>query len=182
MQEPRTATVLNTQADKLNPGDQVLLQNGQTSQVRRVRPHETSPSTHVYVDTDQGTTVVQRTKGFQLAPTNSRQQMLPGYGNPGGNSNQLPWHGSPAGNAGAGSGAPTCPNDGSRMLQRGTEFVCPKCGHTAGQGGASGANFTSAPRILNPRGASKSYSTVNNPQLSVVAKVASAMADKENNR
>lgn len=185
MHEPRVATILDTQAWKLNPGDQILLSNGQTSQVRRIRQHETSPNTHMYVDTDAGTAVVHRDKAFRLAPANTRQQMLPGYGTPGGNTNALPWHnhsGTTPGATSSPGAAPTCPNCGHKMVQRGSSFVCTNCGHTLSQSGTSGVNFSSAPRILDPRHSSKKYSTVNEPHLSVVAKVAAAMADKENNR
>lgn len=176
----RKATVLDTQAWKLNPGDQILLSNGQTTKVRRIRQHETSPSTHVYVDTDAGTTVAHREKNFRLAPANTRQQMMPGYGTPGGNSNSLPWQ-NPSTNAGSSASTQKCPNCGHVMVRRGSNFVCTNCGHTTSQAGGSGVNFSSVPRILDPRH-SKKYSTVNQSHLSVVATVAAAMADKENNR
>lgn len=180
MPEPHLATVLDTQAWKLNPGDQILLGNGQTSQVRRIRQHETSPTTHVYVDTDMGTAVVPREKGFRLAPANTRQQSLPGYGTPGGNSNTLPWMGNNGTTPASGGGK--CPHCGHTMVRRGNAFVCTNCGNTQAQEGAQGVNFTSMPRVLSPRRASNKYSTVNQPHLSVVATVAAAMADKEINR
>lgn len=130
VQVEKTATVLDTTADRLQPGDSVLGPTGQTLRVKRVRNHETSKN-HVYVDTDQGTTLAERGQSFKIAPHNTVQQEVPGFGIPGANSNSTPFgrdHGQGASNQ-VGSG--TCPNCGASgsMTRRGGTYVCSRCGY-----------------------------------------------------
>lgn len=132
VQVEKTATVLDTSADRLQPGDSVLGPTGQTLRVQRVRNHETSGQ-HVYMDTDQGTTVVPRNQRFQIAPHNTTQQEIPGFGIPGANSNSTPFgrdHGQGVSNQ-VGSGSGTCPNCGASgsMTRRGGAYVCSRCGY-----------------------------------------------------
>jgi len=146
------ATQFDTQADRLNPGDQIRTPTGQTVKVLRMRNHETSGN-HVYMDTDQGTSVVRRKSPVSIVPHNSQQQELPGYGTPGGNTNQLPMD---AGNVGpskqtpGGSNAPKnadCPVCGGKgtLHRQGQNYVCSKCGYRENFGAAGpgeGYNFT----------------------------------------
>ena len=157
----KIATQFDTQAWQLNPGDQIRNEIGQVMKVQRVRPHETSFN-HVYVDTYQGTTLARRGDSFTVAPHNSRQQSMPGYGNPGGNANYLPMdayqHNNslttavPAGHSphGGGGNALTCPSCGSHTLAlRGDHYLCSRCGNTMGVGSASGHQFGNQTSIIN---------------------------------
>lgn len=145
-----TATVLNTQVERLNKGDQIRTPTGQTSHVQKIRPHETD-STLMYLDTDMGTSTVKRGTDFQVVPRNSQQQELPDTGNPmGGNFFELPGAGKSPGGEGSGSAAPpsvcpNCGNTGTFHLQ-GSNFICAVCGFTSPAGGSPGnLMFTNQP-------------------------------------
>jgi len=154
----KTATVFDTQADRLNVGDQIRTPTGQTVKVLRMRNHETSPG-HVYMDTDQGTSVVRRKAPVQVVPFNSQQQELPGYGTPGGNTNQLPMdkgnvgpskRDQPGTNQAQSSNCPVCGGKGT-MARKGQGYVCSKCGYRENVGAAgpgSGFTFTDTPQRL----------------------------------
>lgn len=146
----RTATVLNTQVERLNKGDRVRNATGQTFEVKRIRPHETD-STLMYLDTDLGTSTVKRGTDFQVIPRNSQQQELPDTGNPmGGNFNVLPGAGRTPGGGGLSSGeiGSTCPNCGNTgtLHVQGGDFVCSVCGFTISSTGSPGdLTFTNQP-------------------------------------
>lgn len=147
----KTATVLNTQVERLNKGDQIRTPTGQTSEVKRLRPHETD-STLMYLDTDMGTSTVKRGTDFQVVPRNSQQQELPDIGNPmGGNSGELPGAGkTPGGGVGDTSSSPpgTCPNCGNvgTLHVQGSNYICSVCGFTVPAGGSPGnLMFTNQP-------------------------------------
>lgn len=148
------ATVLNTQVERLNKGDQVRTPTGQTMQVHQIRPHETD-STLMYLDTDQGTSTVKRGTDFQVVPANNQQQELPDIGNPmnTGNTGKLPMSGRTPGGPGAGETAqvsastpcPSCGNLGT-LHKHGDEYVCSVCGFAIAAGGSPGnLLFTNAP-------------------------------------
>lgn len=128
-----TATVLDTHAERLQPGDRVLGPTGQTLKVKRVRNHETSGD-HLYLDTDQGTSLVKRKDQFRLAPHNTTQQEVPGFGIPGANTNTNPFSRDHGQSNQVGSG--TCPNCGAQgsMARRGGSYVCSRCGYHEQQG------------------------------------------------
>ena len=119
---------------------------GQSSTVKGIRPHETD-STKMYLDTDQGTSVVNKGTGFQVVPRNSQQQELPDIGNPmnEGNSAQTPGggHGPGGPTTPAGPGAnihtqcPNCGNTGT-LRMHGGNYVCSVCGFTISAGGSPG--------------------------------------------
>jgi uncharacterized Zn finger protein (UPF0148 family) len=141
----RTATVLMTQIERANPGDQMRTPQGQTVHVKQVRRHETDP-TKVYVDTDLGTAIMSRGTDVNLVQ-GDRQQELPDSGNPTGNTGQLPGAGRTPTGEGTGVGAPhhaapTCPRDGTKMVLRNNTWVCPVDGTTA--------PTTSAPAGMQP--------------------------------
>jgi hypothetical protein len=123
----KTATVLMTQIERANPGDQMRTPQGQSVHVKKIRPHETD-NTKVYVDTDLGTAVMSRGTEVNLTQ-GERQQELPNSGNPSGNAGMLPGAGrTPTGEGDAGGGgyaAPRCPRDGTKMVQRGNTWICP---------------------------------------------------------
>lgn len=155
----KIATVLNTQIERLNKGDQIRTPTGQTSAVHGIRPHETD-SRLVYLDTDMGTSTVQKGTGFQVVPKNSQQQELPDIGNPmGGNSAQLPGAGRTPGGPGAGGNkqintaqtpCPNCGNTGTLHMQGGN-YVCSTCGFTVAAGGSPGGLlFTNQPHGFMP--------------------------------
>lgn len=139
----RTATILNTQVERLNKGDQVRTPTGQSSTVKGIRPHETD-ATKIYLDTDQGTSVVNKGVDFQIIPHNSQQQELPDIGNPmnSGNAAQVPGAGKGAGGPTTpGAGPPTvCPNCGNSntMRMHGGNYICSVCGFTISAGGSPG--------------------------------------------
>lgn len=154
----KIATVLNTQIERLNQGDQIRTPTGQTSEVKGLRPHETD-STLMYLDTDQGTSTVKRGTNFQVVPKNSQQQELPDIGNPmGGNSAQLPGGGHGPGGPGTPGGQPnvqasTCPNCGNSgtLHLQGSNYVCSVCGFTIAAGGSPGGLlFTNQPSGVMP--------------------------------
>lgn len=148
----KTATVLNTQIERLNTGDQIRTPTGQTAEVHKTRPHETDSSL-MYLDTDMGTSTVKRGTDFQVVPRNSQQQELPDTGNPmgGGNSAELPGAGrTPGGSpdasaAGQNSTCPNCGNSGTLHLQGGM-YVCSVCGFSVNAKGSPGnLMFTDQP-------------------------------------
>jgi hypothetical protein len=155
----RTATVLNTQVERLNKGDQVRTPTGQTMEVKGIRPHETD-ATKMYLDTDSGTSVVDRGLNFQVVPKNSQQQELPDIGNPmGGNSAQTPGAGhgpgGPAPTPGkspvANTPCPNCHTTGSLHLRSGN-YMCTVCGFTIAAGGTPGGlMFSNQPRGFTPQ-------------------------------
>jgi len=159
------ATVFDTTADRLNPGDHIRTPTGQTVKVKRMRNHETSGK-HVYMDTDQGTSVVERGAKVQIVPHNSQQQELPGYGTPGANTNKLPMDTgnvgpskqNPAGsNEAKSNSCPVCGSKGS-MHRRGQQYVCSKCGYKENIGAAGpgkGFDFTDMPQRLMGQGSLK---------------------------
>lgn len=172
----KQATVLDTRAEMLNPGDQIKSPNGRTQKVTRVRPHETSAK-HVYVDTDGGTALVERSAGFQVAPKNSQQQSLPGYGTPGGNANHLPFD-PQSGNATNAAPSTKCPNCGGpgTLAQKGDHYSCTRCGYQENFGGAGGNAFSDASSVV------RTFSTINSGTQSVVARRAAALLNQEENQ
>lgn len=152
----KIATVLNTQIERLNKGDQIRTPTGQTSEVKRLRPHETD-STLMYLDTDMGTSTVKRGTEFQVVPRNSQQQELPDTGNPmgGGNAAELPGAGKTPGGAGttpnvAPGSCPNCGNTGTLHLHSGS-YVCSVCGFTVPAGNSPGGlTFTNQPHGYMP--------------------------------
>lgn len=151
-----TATVLNTQIERLNKGDQIRTPTGQTSVVQGTRPHETD-STLMYLDTDMGTSTVKRGTDFQTVPHNSQQQEMPDTGNPmgSGNSGSLPMSGRTPGGAGNTPTAPpgVCPNCGNAgtMHLHSGNYVCGVCGFTVPAGGTPGGlMFTNQPGGYSP--------------------------------
>jgi hypothetical protein len=122
------ATRLDTQIERLTEGDQLLTPQGQSVNVKKVRPHETE-SGKVYVDTDMGTSIMDRGTNVKYVPKgghSSVQQELPNSGNPQANVGRMPGAGdmTPA-------QAPMCPVDGTRMVFRNNTWICPKDGTTA---------------------------------------------------
>lgn len=176
----KQATVLSADAWRLNPGDSIQTPNGRTMKVQRVRPHETSPH-HVYIDTDGGTTVAQRTDRYTVVPHNSQQQATPGYGTPGGNTNTLPFDPQASGGSNApakGSNqCPSCKGNGT-LARQGDHYTCSKCGYKESFGGAGGNAFSDSPRQVQVR---SSYTTVNSPGMSVIARRARAVLAQEEN-
>lgn len=173
----KTATVVNTQAERLNPGDQIRTPNGRTMKVNRVRPHETSMK-HVYVDTDGGTTVSERSAAFEVVPRNSQQQSQPGYGTPGGNSNSLPFDSQSGGsNTAPSASCPQCGGNGT-LVRQGDHFTCSRCGYSESFGGAGGKAFSDSPRVVRV----SAYSSVNNPMMSVVARRATDLLNQEDHQ
>lgn len=196
----KTATVLNTQIERLNPGDQVRTPTGQVAEVKKVRPHETD-STMIYLDTDMGTSVVKRGTDFQVIPRNSQQQELPDVGNVmGGNFPDLPGAGRTPGGPGAGHmpggnpaashmACPNCGNTGTLSLH-GNQFVCSVCGFQIAAGGSPGGlTFTNWPSgVSGPRKKpgevpkahvwASRYSTVRD-EGNVIARRARQVLDKE---
>lgn len=155
-----TATQYESTADRLNPGDNIRLPHGNTVKVRQVRKHETSGQ-HVYLDTDQGTSVVRRNDPYVIVPANYSQQELPGYGTPGGTEDNLPGQSSGASWGGQNfeqSKSAKCPMCGTLMSRQGSNFVCPRDGFSQGSGGAGGSDFytDNAPQSVQ-RGASMQY-------------------------
>lgn len=140
----KTATVLNTQVERLNKGDMVRTPTGQSSSVKGIRPHETD-STLMYMDTDQGTSTVKRGTDFQVVPHNSQQQELPDIGNPmnSGNAGTVPGGGHGAGgpvtpgSTGTPTQCPNCGNTGTMRMHSGT-YICSVCGFTIAAGGSPG--------------------------------------------
>lgn len=154
----KTATVLNTQIERLNKGDQIRTPTGQTAEVHKIRPHETDSSL-MYLDTDMGTSTVKRGTDFQVVPRNSQQQELPDTGNPMGmgNSAELPGAGrtpgGPQDTSGAGGMAGTCPNCGNTgtLHLQGGMYVCSVCGFSVNAKGSPGnLMFTDQPRGYMP--------------------------------
>lgn len=130
----------------INPGEQIRTPTGQTVTVNNVRRHETSRD-HYYLDTDMGTTLVPWSTNFQVVPSNTRQQELPGYGNPGGNANEMPLSGQNSGHPSnqAPQGIATkCPVCGGSLQQRGDKYQCSRCGYTDQYGGPGGQEFSNA--------------------------------------
>ena len=174
----KVATVLNTDAWRLNPGDNISMPNGRTMKVHRVRQHETSPH-HVYVDTDGGTTVSGRGDKFTVVPANAQQQSSPGYGTPGGNSNKMPFDPQSSGGTNtAPKGANSCPScQGKGTLGRqGDHYTCTRCGYQESFGGAGGKTFSDSPRNVQIR---SSYTTVNGSGMSVIARRAQTVLAQE---
>lgn len=170
------ATVLNTQAWMLNPGDQIRMPTGKTQKVTRVRPHETSQK-HVYVDTDGGTALALRTDPFDVVPFNSQQQELPGYGTPGGNTNHAPGLGG-GDNMAPSTQCPVCGGNGT-LTRQGDHYTCSRCGYKEQFGGAGGHSFSDSPRQVQT---AAKYSTINSPMKSVVARRAEAMLNQKENQ
>lgn len=166
----RVATVLPpTRAEYLNPGDDVSLPNGKTVKVQRVRPHETSGK-HCYVDTDQGTTMVERGSPFQVVPRNNRQQSMPGYGTPDGNTNRLPDERGGT-NAAPSSKCPVCGTSG--LTRSGDHYMCSRCGYKESFGGAGGNTFSDARSIV------RTFSTINGNTQSAIARRAQQVLTQE---
>lgn len=149
----KIATILNTQVERLNKGDLIRSPTGQTMEVHKVRPHETD-STKIYLDTDAGTSVVDRGTDFSVTPYNAQQQELPDTGNPinEGNVGQLPGqHLGPGGPTSGGIGAmpktcPNCGNSGTFSMHQGMG-VCSVCGFSVSlKGSPGGLSFTDQPR------------------------------------
>lgn len=179
----KTATVLNTDAWRLNPGDNIRMPNGRTMKVHRVRPHETSGK-HVYVDTDSGTSLAERAQAFEVVHSNAQQQSLPGYGTPGGNSNKLPFdpqssHGTNVADTGGSTGAscPACKRKGT-LQRQGDHYTCSACGYRESFGGAGGHAFSDAPRRVQT---SRRYSTINTSGMSAIARRAREVLAQEEN-
>lgn len=180
------ATILNTDAWRLNPGDNVRMPNGRTMKVHRIRPHETS-NAHVYVDTDSGTSLSGRYDPFEVVHSNAQQQSLPGYGTPGGNSNKLPFdpqssHGTNAAPdtsaaPGAQTQCPACKKKGT-LQRQGDHYTCSSCGYRETFGGAGGRAFSDAPRRVIT---SRQYSTINTSGMSAIARRAREVLAQEEN-
>jgi ribosomal protein L37AE/L43A len=168
-----TATIRESNAEWLNPGDSIRTPNGKTQKVNRVRPHETSAD-HVYVDTDGGTALVKRTDRFQVVPDNNQQQSLPGYGTPGGNSNRLPFdpQSSAGGNSAPSSQCPVCGTKNS-LSRSGDHYTCSRCGYREQFGGAGGNAFSDSPQVV------RTFSTINRPTQSVIARRAQQVLDQK---
>ncbi len=167
----KQATVLDTRAEMLNPGDQIRTPQGQTQKVNRVRPHETSAK-HVYVDTDGGTALVERGASFQVSPRNSQQQSMPGYGTPGGNSNRLPFDPQASGdNSAPTTKCPNCSGPGT-LARQGDHYSCSRCGYREKFGGAGGHAFSDNPSVV------KTFSTINSTTHSAVARRAMALLNQ----
>lgn len=139
------ATVLDTQVERLNPGiDHIRTPTGQTAEVINVRPHPTDGA-YVYVDTNLGTTRVQRGTPIQSVPSNAQQQELPNIGNPsGGNTGWLPFSGrTPSGETQSTDDSmreKPCPNCGrtGTLTLHGSEYECSNCGHKFPAGATPG--------------------------------------------
>lgn len=149
------ATQFETRADRLNPGDSIRTPTGQTLKVKKVRNHESS-GRHVYIETDQGTHLEDRTRQFQVVPDNQRQQEIPGYGTPGANSNRLPFdpHGPGGSNQAQSTNCPVCGAHGS-LRRQGDHYSCVRCGYAENVGAGSAvdptggaSNATTSPTTL----------------------------------
>jgi hypothetical protein len=133
----KTATVLMTQIERANPGDTMRTPQGQSVKIKQIRRHETDNG-KVYVDTDLGTSIMNRGTDVNLTQ-GERQQELPSSGHPTGNTGELPGAGrTPTGegdtahqSATPQGAAPHCPRDGVRMVLRSNTWVCPIDGTTA---------------------------------------------------
>jgi ribosomal protein L37AE/L43A len=189
---PKTATILNTDAWRLNPGDNITMPNGRTMKVQRVRPHETN-NHMVYVDTDGGTTLAERAQRFQVRPHNSQQQSSPGYGTPGGNTDKIHGEEDVKGNnemphspSKESNQCPSCRSKGT-LQRQGDHYTCSKCGYRESFGGAGGHAFTDSPRQVIPRGQElhnrreAQYSTINTSGISAIARRARALLAQEEN-
>jgi ribosomal protein S27AE/preprotein translocase subunit YajC len=128
VQQARTATVLKTHVERLQPGDAIVTPTGQTVKVKKVRNHETQGD-HVYLDTDAGTSLVKRQTEFSISPHNTIQQEVPGFGVPGANTNANPYGRDHGQTNQVSSG--DCPNCGAKgsMSRRGGTYVCSRCGY-----------------------------------------------------
>lgn len=146
----------------LQRGDSIRTPTGQTMKVNDVRRHETSKD-HYYLDTDAGTTVVPYSTAFEVVPSNQRQQPLPGFGTPGGNSNELPFSGGEGTNSpvpskrgpGVSNSAPSsdCPVCGGKntLHQQGDKYACSRCGYQEnfiGGGPGGGMSFSDSPQTI----------------------------------
>ena len=155
----------------LNSGDQIRLPSGQTTTVRGVRRHETSRD-HYYVDTDMGTSVMPYSTRVQVVPNDTRQQSMPGYGDPRSNSNRLPGDPNNQGAAIGDTFGKICPVCGGKSLNvRGGKETCSRCGYNSTtQGGGSEYSFADSPQRINVNGSATS-------SLSAVARRAAEVAN-----
>lgn len=131
-----TATVLPTNAERLQAGHVLRLPSGQRVKVKAIRPHENSGQ-HVYLDTDIGTSVVDRKHQFHVVQGDAatrgapfRQQtnpQAPGQFNTGlAESTEAPK---------APGAAGKCPSCGKGPLSNhGGKMVCRNCGYSSSGG------------------------------------------------
>lgn len=151
-------------------GSQMRLPDGKTTTIKNIRRHETSRD-HFYVDTDLGTTLMPWSTKISLVPSEGQQQVMPGYGDPRGNSNSLPAGAGPYTNPGAASSKTVCPVCGNNTLvHAGAKAQCTSCGYSAAARG--GTDFGTATQVVNPGRRASIH-----PPLSAVARRAAEVAN-----
>lgn len=142
-----TATVLHTDWEKLNPGDMIRTPQGQTVKITgRPRPHETDGN-KIYVDTEWGTSLMNRGTGVDVVPYNTAQQEQPDSGNPFGGGN-VGFQPEKARSQPQGGGTKTCPNDGSPLQFTGDAWVCPRGDYSQPTNTPGGAEFNNPENVV----------------------------------
>jgi ribosomal protein S27AE len=131
-----TATVLPTNAELLQKGHTLRLPSGQRVKVNGIRPHENSGG-HVYLDTDIGTSVVNRKSQFQVVQGDAASRGAPF---------KQPTNRETPGNFNTGLGESTekqkapaaagrCPNCGKGpLVNHGGKMQCRNCGYSSSGG------------------------------------------------
>lgn len=130
------ATVLPTNAERLQSGHVLRLPSGQRVKVKGVRPHENSGG-HLYLDTDIGTSVVDRKAQFHVMQGDAAERGAPfkqptNRETPGNfNTNLAESTEKPEAAPAAGK----CPNCGKGpLVNHGGKMVCRNCGYTSSGG------------------------------------------------
>lgn len=149
----RHASIVNTYVERINPGDEIRTPTGQTTKVLSVRRHEYR-SNFVYLDTEIGTTVIERGTPVQVIVGNAAQQSVtPGH--PWGNTDTIPMSGK--GPAGTGSpernhskDCPVCYRRNTLYLV-GQKWRCRRCNFEIQAGSVPyGADFSNQHRLQLP--------------------------------
>lgn len=131
-----TATVLPTNAERLQSGHVLRLPSGQRVKVKAIRPHENSGQ-HVYLDTDIGTSVVDRKAQFHVMQGDAAERGAP-FKQPGnretpGNFNTNLGESTDKQQAPAAAGR--CPNCGKGpLVNHGGKMQCRNCGYASSGG------------------------------------------------
>ena len=163
----KTATMFDTRADKLNPGNHIYnAETGKTTEIVNLSLHPSSGK-HVILKSKDGVVTVPREQMFQVVPVNSAQQSSPGYGRPA------------QGDAGNTLKETTCKRCGRKgnLVQKGGVYVCKFCENVE-QGGAGGLFYSSQPDVI------RTFTNKNNNRrtASVIAQRARQVLDLEENQ